>query len=79
MSIGHPDVLQIHLSRDDSFEETSTPKEKLNSLLASRGVSHPLYNGIPWEEPAERTEQFHIRKARKAVIASLEEIAPYGA
>ena len=46
VSIGHPDVLQIHLSRDDSFEETSTPKEKLNSLLASRGVSPIRYTMV---------------------------------
>ena len=30
----------------------------------------------PWEEGAERTKRFHTHKARKVVIAALEEIAP---
>ena len=33
----------------------------------------------PWEEAAERTKRFHTRKARKVVIAALEEIAPHSA
>ena len=33
----------------------------------------------PWEEAAERIKRFHTRKARKVVIAALEEIAPHSA
>lgn len=33
----------------------------------------------PWDEAAGRTKRFHTRKARKVVIAALEEISPHSA
>ena len=64
----------------DVHEERCTSKEKLNSFLASRDISPIRYSMItPWEEAAERTKRFHTRKARKVVIAALEEIAPHSA
>ena len=33
----------------------------------------------PWDEAAERTKRFHIRKARQVVITGLKEIAPHSA
>ena len=66
--------------RDDLVDVTSTLKEKFNSSLASRGVSLIRYTMVtPQEEAAERTKRFHIRKARKVVIAASEEIVPYSA
>ena len=48
--------------------------------MASRDISPIRYSMItPWEEAAERTKRFHTRKARKVVIAALEEIAPHSA
>ena len=65
---------------EDVYEERCTSKEKLNSFLASRDISPIRYSMItPWEEAAERTKRFHTRKARKVVIAALEEIAPHSA
>ena len=64
----------------DDFEARSSSREKLNLFLASRGVSPIRYAMVtPWEEAAERTKRFHTRKARKVVIAALEEIAPHSA
>ena len=55
----------------------SGSREKLNSFLTSRDISPIRYSMItPWDEAAERTKRFHTRKARQAVIAALEELAP---
>ena len=52
----------------------------MNSFLASRGVSPIRYTMVtPWEEAAEGTKRFHIRKVRKVVMVALGEIVPYSA
>lgn len=60
-----------------SEEKIESPREKLNEFLASRDISpirHSL--GTPWGEASERTKRFYTRKARQAVNACLNEIAP---
>ena len=53
----------------------ATPREKLNSFLASRDISPIRCSMItPWNEASERTKRHHTRKARQAVMAALEEI-----
>ena len=60
-----------------SGEKTQSPRDKLNEFLASRDISpirHSL--GTPWQEASDRTKRFYTRKARQAVNACLNEIAP---
>ena len=66
---------------EPSFSEEGThhesPREKLNEFLASRDIS-PIRHSMrtPWEEASERTKRLYTRKAREAVNACLNEIAP---
>ena len=58
-------------------EENVLPREKLNEFLISRDIS-PVRHSLetPWAETSERTKRFYTRKARQAVHACLDEIAP---
>ena len=58
--------------------EGSSPLEKMNQSLESKDVSpirHPV--SVPWSEASSRTRRRYVRKARQAVGAVLEEIAPH--
>ena len=62
---------------DDPLTQEWKPLEKLNSFLESRDISpvrHPMKT--QWEEASERTKRRHTRKAKQAVDAVLEEVAP---
>ena len=54
-----------------------TPKDKLNSFLASRDIS-PIRSSMAtsWDTAADRTKRHYVRKAKQVVFATLEEIAP---
>lgn len=61
-----------------TVREGSSPLEKMNQFLESKDVSpvrHPV--SVPWSEASSRTRRRHVRKARQAVGAVLEEIAPH--
>ena len=61
-----------------AVREGSSPLEKMNQFLESKDVSpvrHPV--SVPWSEASSRTRRRHVRKARQAVGAVLEEIAPH--
>ena len=62
---------------EKSVQEQCTPRDKLNTFLASRDVS-PIRTSMKtsWDEAAGRTKRHYLRKARQVVFASLEEIAP---
>lgn len=51
--------------------------DKLNEYLQSRDIS-PIRNtlNVPWIEASDRTKRRHTRKAKHAVQAVLEEVAP---
>ena len=69
-------AINTTVTSEDSYTGAS-PREKLNEFLRSKDVSpvrHPVT--IPWEEASERTRRRHIRKAKQAVQAVLEEVAP---
>ena len=54
-----------------------SPKDKLNSFLASRDISPIRYSmTTSWDAAADRTKRHYIRKAKQVIFASLEEIAP---
>lgn len=57
--------------------EEKTPKELLNGFLSSRDIS-PVRTSmsLSWDTAAERTRRHYMRKAKKAVFAVLDEIAP---
>ena len=62
---------------DDPLTPEWKPLEKLNSFLESRDISpvrHPMKT--QWEEASERTKRRHTRKAKQAVDAVLDEVAP---
>lgn len=59
------------------MREGSSPLEKMNQFLESKDVSPVRYPvSVPWSEASNRTRRRHVRKARQAVGAVLEEIAP---
>ena len=67
-------------SSDDSDNETirsDSSKDKLNEFLSSRDIS-PIRSKLktPWHLTKERTKLHYVRKARQAVQAVIEEIAP---
>lgn len=67
-------------SSDDSDNETipsRTSREKLNEFLMSRDIS-PIRSKLntAWHSTKERTKRHYTRKARQAVHAVIEEIAP---
>ena len=77
-SVIHKDFdLSISSQSEEGTRQSSTPKDKLNCLLAARDVS-PVRSimKIPWGEAAGRTKRHYLRQARQEVFATLEEIAP---
>ena len=61
-----------------AVREGSSSLEKMNQFLESKDVSpvrHPVT--VPWSEASSRTRRRYVRKARQAVDAVLEEIAPH--
>ena len=62
---------------ENTVRKDSSPIEKMNTFLESRDIS-PVRNvlALPWTEASDRTRRRHMRKARQAVGAVLEEIAP---
>jgi len=58
-------------------EEEPTPREILNSYLASRDVS-PIRTSMntSWDKASERTKRHYARKAKQVVHTTLEELAP---
>ena len=60
-----------------AVDHVDTPKDKLNSFLASRDVS-PIHSTMvmPWDTAADRTKRHYVRKAKQVVFATLKEIAP---
>jgi len=71
-----PDLYNI----DDTIsseKSSDTPLEHLNNFLTSRSIS-PIRTTLrtPWDEASERTKNRHMRKARQALSAVLDEVAP---
>ena len=67
-------------SSEDSDNEaipSSSSKDKLNEFLSSRDIS-PIRSKLKtaWQFTTERTKRHYVRKARQAVHAVIEEIAP---
>ena len=59
------------------LESDCRPIEHLNTFLKSRDISRVRYSlKIPWEEASGRTKRQHERKAKQAISAVLDEIAP---
>ena len=67
----------VYCPTDDSPTLVCTPLDKLNTFLGSRDIS-PVRHTMQtkWEEASERTKRRHTRKAKQAVTAVLEEVAP---
>ena len=64
-------------SQDSRAYSDANPIDKLNDFLQSKDVSPIRYPvKVPWEEASARTRRRHIRKAKQAVQAVLEEVAP---
>ena len=62
---------------DDSLVPSGQPLEQLNTFLHSRDISPVRYPmKTDWEEASERTRRRHIRKAKQAILAVLDEVAP---
>lgn len=68
--------VSLFLEEEQFINETS-PREKLNSFLASRDVS-PIRSSLQtsWDTAAGRTKRHYIRKAKQVVYTALNEIAP---
>ena len=74
-----PSVSSLDVTHDSRSRrrDDSSPLAKMNEFLGSKDVSpvrHPV--SIPWNEASERTQRRHLRKARQAVSAVLDEVAP---
>jgi len=62
---------------DDHLTPECKPLEKLNSFLESRDISPVRYPmKTQWEEASERIKRRNTRKAKQAVDAVLDELAP---
>lgn len=62
---------------DDPLTPECKPLEKLNSFLESRDISPVRYPmKTQWEEASERIKRRNTRKAKQAVDAVLDELAP---
>ena len=58
-------------------ESVTTPKEHLNTFLKTREISPVRYTlRTSWDEASDRTKRLHQRKAKQAISAVLDEIAP---
>ena len=74
-----PTILQADQTNASGIELESDcrPIEHLNTFLKSRDISPVRYTlKTPWEEASGRTKRQHERKARQAISAVLDEIAP---
>ncbi|CAH3124605.1 unnamed protein product [Pocillopora meandrina] len=62
---------------EETVQGTRSSRDKLNKFLASRDIS-PVRSQLkmPWDMASDRTQRFHIRKAKQVVDAALGEIAP---
>ncbi|RMX38054.1 hypothetical protein pdam_00024877, partial [Pocillopora damicornis] len=62
---------------EETIRGTRSSRDKLNKFLALRDVS-PVRSQLkmPWDMASDRTQRFHIRKAKQVVDAALGEIAP---
>ena len=62
---------------EETVRGTRSSRDKLNKFLASRDIS-PVRSQLkmPWDMASDRTQRFHIRKAKQVVDAALGEIAP---
>ena len=65
---------------EETVRGTRSSRDKLNKFLASRDTS-PVRSQLkmPWDMASDRTQRFHIRKAKQVVDAALGEIAPQDA
>ena len=55
-----------------------SPLQKMNEFLETKYISPVRYPAtVPWSEASARTRRRHLRKARQAVGAVLEEVAPH--
>ena len=55
-----------------------SPLQKMNEFLKSKDISPVRYPAtVPWPEASARARRRHMRKARQAVGAVLEEVAPH--
>ncbi|CAH3124139.1 unnamed protein product, partial [Pocillopora meandrina] len=80
LSSGVQRTLLLSESSSDSEETvqgTRSSRDKLNKFLASRDTS-PVRSQLKmqWDMASDRTQRFHIRKAKQVVDAALGEIAP---
>ena len=58
-------------------ESVTTPKEHLNTFLKTREISPVRYTlRTSWDEASDRTKRLPQRKAKQAISAVLDEIAP---
>ena len=58
-------------------EAKGSSREALNAFLACKDVSPVRHQFLTsWDSIARRTQRYQTRKARRVVIAALEEIAP---
>ena len=62
---------------EETVRGTTSSRDKLNKFLASRDIS-PVRSQLkmPWDMASDRTQRFHIRKAKQVVDTALGEIAP---
>ena len=65
---------------EETVRGTRSSRDKLSKFLASRDIS-PVHSQLkmPWDMALDRTQRFHIRKAKQVVDAALGEIAPQDA
>ena len=65
---------------EETVRGTRSSRDKLNKFLASGDIS-PVRSQLkmPWDMASDRTQRFHIRKAKQVVDAALGEIAPQDA
>ena len=58
--------------------ESVSPLQEMNEFLERKDISPVRYPAtVPWSEASARTRRRHLRKARPAVGAVLEELAPH--
>ncbi|RMX37910.1 hypothetical protein pdam_00007043, partial [Pocillopora damicornis] len=69
--------LESSSDSEETVRGTRSSRDKLNKFLASRDIS-PVRSQLkmPWDMASDRTQRFHIRKAKQVVDAALGEIAP---
>lgn len=72
-----PSDMEISFDCSPGLVQTESSKEKLNAFLSSRDIS-PVRTTLSteWSEASERTQRRHVRKAKQAMVAVLDEVAP---